>query len=194
MTRHNLTDCYTEYVLRLFDDVTGGWLDLPHPKAYVALFRRALWEAHSGLCGVCRLPVELERMHVDHVTSQWLGGGHEWANLQPAHGVCNSSKGAGYGVVTRPNLVKYRTDEERKMAHRIQARDAARRKAALKRAGLELDGASRKAALKHAASSPVVRVPVECLCSQCGKTFQASRRGARYCSGRCRTRAYRSER
>lgn len=38
---------------------------------------------------------------------------------------------------------------------------------------------------------PVVRSSYEVLCMACGEWFPASRSDARYCSGRCRSRAFR---
>jgi 5-methylcytosine-specific restriction endonuclease McrA len=48
----------------------------------------------GGLCGICRLPVALEEESLDHVLPLALGGRHERANVQLAHRVCNSRKGA----------------------------------------------------------------------------------------------------
>ncbi len=57
------------------------------------------WE---GLpCGVCGEPIDYtlpyppynsERMEADHIVPLSAGGAHTWANLQPAHAICNRSK------------------------------------------------------------------------------------------------------
>ncbi len=62
--------------------------------AYRIVLRRRLWEAFDGLCGICREYLALHEAHIDHIVPQSRGGGHDWANLQPCHKRCNSSKGA----------------------------------------------------------------------------------------------------
>ena len=47
-----------------------------------------------GVCGVCRDPVGLELMHVDHIVPVTRGGEHSYANTRPAHPVCNIWKRA----------------------------------------------------------------------------------------------------
>lgn len=58
-------------------------------------FQRTLWERHNGLCGICREPVALAVMQIDHIVSQANGGPHEVSNLQPSHKACNLRKGPG---------------------------------------------------------------------------------------------------
>jgi hypothetical protein len=70
----------------------------------LALFRKALWEEHYGLCGICGLPVSFADMHIDHVVPVSLGGDDDWDNLQPSHMPCNVAKGGrNRGPVPLPN-------------------------------------------------------------------------------------------
>lgn len=48
----------------------------------------------EGLCGICGLAVPVEQQSLDHIMPLALGGTHEPANVQLAHRVCNSRKGA----------------------------------------------------------------------------------------------------
>lgn len=50
--------------------------------------------AAGNLCGICGEPIE-EIPHLDHIVSLARGGVHATENLQLAHPVCNSKKGAG---------------------------------------------------------------------------------------------------
>lgn len=56
--------------------------------------RRWLLAWHCGLCGICGSPVDPNGYHVDHIHPIAAGGPHVFANLQPAHPVCNQKKGA----------------------------------------------------------------------------------------------------
>lgn len=47
-----------------------------------------------GLCGICGIHVALEDQSLDHVIPLAAGGTHEPSNVQLAHRVCNSRKGA----------------------------------------------------------------------------------------------------
>lgn len=48
----------------------------------------------GGMCGICGLTVAIEDQSLDHVVPIARGGTHEPANVQLAHRVCNSRKGA----------------------------------------------------------------------------------------------------
>jgi hypothetical protein len=73
-------------------------------RRQLALFRKALWEEHCGICGICAEPVTFMEMWVDHVIPVSLNGGEEWANLQPSHPRCNIAKGGrNRGPVPLPN-------------------------------------------------------------------------------------------
>lgn len=63
-----------------------------------------LHEEHGGLCGLCGEPIDPALKYpnqrsnsVDHIVPLALGGGHTYANTQPAHWLCNVRKGAGVG-------------------------------------------------------------------------------------------------
>lgn len=53
---------------------------------------RAVYKEHNGCCGICRAPLPLEEFTIDHIVPLSRGGPHVFANLQPAHRSCNSSK------------------------------------------------------------------------------------------------------
>jgi 5-methylcytosine-specific restriction endonuclease McrA len=53
----------------------------------------------QGRCGICGLAVPVDQESLDHIVPLALGGTHEPANVQLAHRVCNSRKGAKAPVV-----------------------------------------------------------------------------------------------
>ena len=56
--------------------------------------RHDVWERDGGICGVCREPVTLADMQVDHKLAVCLGGDRvAFSNQQPSHGPCNRRKG-----------------------------------------------------------------------------------------------------
>lgn len=57
--------------------------------------KRKLWHQYQGICGLCLTPVPLSRVTIDHIIPLSQGGLHEYANVQPAHGLCNHVKGSG---------------------------------------------------------------------------------------------------
>jgi 5-methylcytosine-specific restriction endonuclease McrA len=62
--------------------------------AFVEVIDRwTLWDQHDGICGICKTPVGLEHMTIDHVVPLSKGGLHSYANTQPAHEECNRHKG-----------------------------------------------------------------------------------------------------
>lgn len=54
--------------------------------------REAVWMAHSGLCGLCRLPVSLRACEMDHILSLVAGGSNHITNWQPLHPKCHRAK------------------------------------------------------------------------------------------------------
>jgi hypothetical protein len=55
----------------------------------------AVLERDGRVCGICQQPIgESEIVHIDHIYPVSRGGGNRLSNLQPAHAVCNLSKGA----------------------------------------------------------------------------------------------------
>jgi len=62
-------------------------------KAMGKARRKAVWDAHSGLCGLCSCPVTLGAPTVmDHKTPLELGGMDDLANLWPLCQGCNKTK------------------------------------------------------------------------------------------------------
>jgi hypothetical protein len=53
---------------------------------------RTVYEMHGGRCGICGEFIDGD-FHVDHRRPLCAGGPHSYANCQPAHPVCNWSKG-----------------------------------------------------------------------------------------------------
>lgn len=68
------------------------------------VFRSVLWRQHKGICGICRRPVSVQAMDVDHIIPLVLGGVHSYANTQPAHGKCNRQKGGRLVAVQKGQL------------------------------------------------------------------------------------------
>jgi 5-methylcytosine-specific restriction endonuclease McrA len=54
----------------------------------------AVRERDDGHCGICGEPVSVADQSLDHIVPIARGGTHEPANVQLAHRVCNSRKGA----------------------------------------------------------------------------------------------------
>lgn len=62
-------------------------------NAFVEYVDRAIvHERAAGLCGICRDPVALAEMELDHIIPLSRGGLHCYANAQPAHMTCNRRK------------------------------------------------------------------------------------------------------
>lgn len=59
--------------------------------------RDVVYDRDAGICGICREPVEREVATLDHIVPLALGGAHLYSNVQIAHRVCNSRKGARVG-------------------------------------------------------------------------------------------------
>jgi 5-methylcytosine-specific restriction endonuclease McrA len=57
--------------------------------------KRKLWTDYQGICGLCLQPVKYARTTIDHILPLSQGGLHEYANVQPAHSLCNYVKGNG---------------------------------------------------------------------------------------------------
>lgn len=56
-------------------------------------YRQVLRDA-NGVCGICRMPLDLFGTEIDHIVPLARGGTHTADNLQAAHAFCNRSKGA----------------------------------------------------------------------------------------------------
>jgi 5-methylcytosine-specific restriction endonuclease McrA len=59
-----------------------------------AVDRAEVYRRAAGLCGVCSEPVGYLEFHLDHIVPLARGGTHEYANVQPAHEICNKRKAA----------------------------------------------------------------------------------------------------
>lgn len=53
-----------------------------------------LYARDAGFCKICEKPCTREEASVDHIKPLSKGGNHSWKNVQLAHRVCNSRKGA----------------------------------------------------------------------------------------------------
>lgn len=79
------------------------------PLVAMAQLRLLLWKRDGGMCGICRQPVGLDDMHIDHIVPVSMGGEGSLANLQPTHPRCNLLKGGRDRLVidrlgvSRPN-------------------------------------------------------------------------------------------
>lgn len=73
-------------------------LGLPYePVSRIAVAARDSWK-----CGICRRPIsrkakwpDMMCLSLDHIVPMSRGGGHTYSNVQAAHFMCNSLKGAG---------------------------------------------------------------------------------------------------
>lgn len=68
-------------------------VELPERQPAKPLDRKAIWDEHKGVCGICGLAVSFAECEIDHIIPKSKGGGNQLANLQPAHRKCNRSKG-----------------------------------------------------------------------------------------------------
>ncbi len=64
--------------------------------------RNRIFERDEGICGICNLPVDFSKMHLDHIVPISAGGKDAEDNLQVSHPTCNFSKG-GLHDGLRPN-------------------------------------------------------------------------------------------
>jgi hypothetical protein len=55
---------------------------------------RNLWQQQSGLCGICRMPIDLDRDQVveDYILPHTHSGSRDLSSLQLAHQTCNDRK------------------------------------------------------------------------------------------------------
>lgn len=53
-----------------------------------------IYERDGGICQLCGEPVDRSVATIDHIIPFARGGTHEPANVQLAHGPCNSRKGS----------------------------------------------------------------------------------------------------
>lgn len=61
-----------------------------------AVDRAVVLAAHDDCCGICGFPVDPRDWHLDHIWPLAVGGWHDYDNVQPAHPLCNLSKGTGW--------------------------------------------------------------------------------------------------
>lgn len=80
--------------------------------------KRKLWDTYQGLCGLCFEPVRLDRMTVDHIVPLSSGGRHEYANVQPAHGLCNHVKGCGEFTLEALDAAKAKRERRKNRRYR----------------------------------------------------------------------------
>jgi 5-methylcytosine-specific restriction endonuclease McrA len=55
--------------------------------------KRKLYETYGRICALCLSPLKFREMTIDHILPRSLGGEHSYANVQPAHRLCNHVKG-----------------------------------------------------------------------------------------------------
>ena len=55
--------------------------------------RIEVYNKHHGICGICKLPVSIEKFDMDHIIPISKGGKHKYSNCQPSHPRCNNQKG-----------------------------------------------------------------------------------------------------
>jgi hypothetical protein len=60
--------------------------------------RVRIFQSYSGVCHLCKLPINATRgelWHVEHIKPLWLGGADAEDNMAPAHIDCHAPKTAG---------------------------------------------------------------------------------------------------
>jgi 5-methylcytosine-specific restriction endonuclease McrA len=88
-------------------------------RSITTAMRLRIWAAHSGVCHLCKLPINATRgelWHVEHIKPLWLGGEDTEANMAPAHVDCHAPK-------TRDEASS-RAKTNRQRARQIGAQDA----------------------------------------------------------------------
>jgi 5-methylcytosine-specific restriction endonuclease McrA len=63
-----------------------------HHGSAPARYRRSVFAAHEGRCGICDAELPEVGWHLDHIVTRDLGGSHDPHNLQPTCASCNQSK------------------------------------------------------------------------------------------------------
>lgn len=56
--------------------------------------RYLVWKNRNGTCYLCKQPVSLQEMTIDHRISKYRGGDDSLKNLWPTHKECNYLKGS----------------------------------------------------------------------------------------------------
>jgi 5-methylcytosine-specific restriction endonuclease McrA len=99
--RARLRENYRRWLERHPDEARDA--SRSHAAAHAARKREAfvefvhplvVLERHDGTCGICGEDVDPFCFEVDHIRPLVRGGAHSYANTQPAHPLCNRSKGA----------------------------------------------------------------------------------------------------
>lgn len=71
------------------------WIGKHHGVNIPPRVRLRVYDAHKGICYLCRLPIKPgESWQADHVVALINGGEHREANLAPVHGHCHVAKTA----------------------------------------------------------------------------------------------------
>lgn len=84
------------------------WIGKHHGVNIPPRVRLRVFDAHGGICYLCRLPIKpAESWQVDHVTALVNGGEHREKNLAPAHSHCHVAKSA-LDVAEKAKVAKVR--------------------------------------------------------------------------------------
>jgi 5-methylcytosine-specific restriction endonuclease McrA len=74
--------------------------DKAYHNARTPSFKRRIFFASDGACGICNQPIDLRlkwpdpmSYSIDHIVPRSLGGSHAANNLRAAHNKCNASRG-----------------------------------------------------------------------------------------------------
>lgn len=54
--------------------------------------RRIVYKRYKGKCAICRKPIALEEMTIDHILPKSKGGGGDFSNMQAVCESCNMMK------------------------------------------------------------------------------------------------------
>jgi hypothetical protein len=74
--------------------------DKEYINAKTPSFKRRIYFASEGICGICKEPIDLRNKYpnpksfsIDHIIPRAAGGSHSFSNLQAAHLDCNARRG-----------------------------------------------------------------------------------------------------
>jgi 5-methylcytosine-specific restriction endonuclease McrA len=71
--------------------------------------RKAIYDRDGGACYICKKPLELKDVHLDHLIPVAKDGDSSPSNLAVACGFCNRSRGTTIGIRQLTKLDELRT-------------------------------------------------------------------------------------
>lgn len=82
--------------------------------------RRTMWEAHGGICVICKLPIDPRKVWIDeHIRALGLGGSNDMSNRGPAHFHCAQVKTTAEDV---PMIAKAKRQKDARLGIKDETR------------------------------------------------------------------------